>query len=230
MLALLPLYVVPASYSLHVYRPAYVICCNIGLVIVAIALAAKAARRNRLAGVALFALFLIASIRNRVGTAADGLHALLHPRSIHGQLQVVFENLALVRLLEQSSLPIVADGNGPYEQLDYYAGPALKARLNAVTDIRDLNTYPKSTSTQLFFLYAGRPLSYQVTDVASFLPTHSNFLLIQYPPDGSAWLRSYLTTQPRAGNVSFACLGPDCAGQETIVYDVHFTSMPVEAK
>lgn len=229
MIASLPLYVVPASYPLHIYVPSYVISCNIGLIILAIAAAAEAAWRSRLAGAVLFALFLLASTRNRIGTFVEGIHALVHPGRVHEQLQARYNNLAWVRLLEQSQLPVVTDYLKLYSQFDCYARPELKYRLNGVTDIRDMKKYLQFPGTELNLLRFSKPFSYRVSDVADFLPEHPHFLLVEDPVK-YVWMPSYLIDQQGAGNASFACLGPDCAGSGTNVYDVQFTKMPAQVE
>jgi hypothetical protein len=224
-LALLPLYVVPASYRIHAYAPRYVVSCYIGLVILAIGAAAEAARRNRFAGAVLFALLLLSSSFNRIGVFAQGLHALVHPGRVHKQLEARYNGYAWVQFIEQSGLLIVADNPNVYSQVDYYVGSRLEHRLIGITDIRDVKKYPLSGTHQLNFLCFSKPFSYQTADLADFLLEHPHFLLIA-SRDEYGWLHRYLIDQQEAGNASFACLGPDCAGPDTNVYDVHFMKLP----
>lgn len=227
MFALLPVFVVPIAYLLHVYYPRYVIGCNIGLIVLAVAAVAETARRSRLAGVALFALFLLASAHNRAGTLIKGLNAIAHPDRVHEQLQARYNNFAWVKLLEQSRLPVLTDSTHVYTQLDYYAKPDLKQRLIGVTDIRDIKKYSRTAYFQIGFLRVLKNLSYRSADLADVLPEHPHFLLVEENSAGQVgWMPGYLSAQQKCGNASYACIGPDCAGTGMIVYDVQLTRMP----
>jgi hypothetical protein len=232
MIALLPLYVIPASYLLHIYDPRYVISCNMGLVILAVAAVAEVARRGRIAGVALLALFLLGSAFSRVGTFVEGLHALAHPCHVHQQLQARFNNYPWMKLLEQSMLPVATDDPHQYGQIDYYAKPELNQRLYALTDIGETVKYPLSATSQLNFLRFGKQFSYRVLDVANFVPEHSHFLLAPEAPETAnyGWLPHYLIAQQVAGNASFSCLGPACASSGANVFDVQFTKIPIQTE
>jgi hypothetical protein len=225
VLALMPLYALPASYLLHVYRPCYVIPFNIGMVILFIAAVAEAAGRNRPAGAALLALFLLAASPHCFGPFVKGLHALIHPGRVHAQLQASYHNQPWVRLLERSSLPVVAGDPLLYAQLDFYAQPELKHRLYYLTDIADLKEYPQAATPQLNYLLFGKRLSYQTMDIANFLPGNPHFLLAMGVNPG--WLPPYLIGQEEAGDAALRLLGPGYTGNN--VYDVRFTKMPVLA-
>jgi hypothetical protein len=232
MIAFLPLYVVPVSCLLHLYDQRYVISCNIGLIILAVAAAAEVARRSRIAGVALVALFLLGFAIGRVDTFVEGLHALAHPRNVHQQLQARFNNYPWVKLLERSMLPVATDDPHQFGQIDYYAKPELNQRLYALTDIGETVKYPLSATSQLNFLRFGKQFSYRVLDVANFVPEHSHFLLAPEAPETAnyGWLPHYLIAQQVAGNASFSCLGPACASSGANVFDVQFTKIPIQTE
>jgi hypothetical protein len=228
-IALLPIYVVPASYLLHLYDHRYVISCDIGLVVLAVAAAAEIARRRRIAGVGLLGLFLAGSAVSRGGVFIGGLRALAHPGRVHQEQQARFNSYPWVKLLEQSGLPVVTDDPHQYGQIDYYASPDLNHRLYALTDIGEIASYPQSATSQLNFMRFGNRLSYRVVDVESFAAEHPHFLLAPEAPEtvNEGWLPHYLTAQQVAGNASLACLGPACADPGASVYDVQFTRIPV---
>lgn len=228
MLALLPVFTLLASYPLHVYVPRYAIACNIGMVILSVAAVAEVARRGRHFGAVLFLLFLLASARSRLGTFVQGLQALVHPDRVHEQLQDSYNNSEWVKLLEQSSLPVVTDNISLDTQLDFYATPELRGRVYAVTDIGDLNKYPRTTTFQLNFVYFGGKILRQTTDIADFLPEHSRFLQMAEPSE-IGWLLPYLAVQHGAGKASSVCLGPANCTERTAVYDVQFTRTPILA-
>jgi hypothetical protein len=231
MLALLPLYVLALAYPLHAYHSRYVLCSNIGLIVLVIAAAAEAARRNRIAGIVVLAFFLLAASRFRATSFMDGLRTLANPGRVHPQLQAGFNNLPWVTILEQSRLPVVTDDPLIYSQLDYYATPELKQRLNAVTDLSELKKYPQATTIQLNLLCFSKGLSFRVADVADSLPGYPHFLMPENADMGDlVWLPRYLVEQQAAGNASSACLGPDCSGKDINVYDVHFTKPPDHVK
>jgi hypothetical protein len=225
-LALLPVYVVPASFLLHIYNPRYVVSCNIGLILIAIAAVAESARRSRLAGVTLFALFLLASIHHRVVTIVDGCQALVHPDRVHEQLQTSFNNLPWVKLLEQSRLPVVADWSNIYGEFDYYTQPELQHRLNGVTENRNMKKYVHFTTFEFNLLCFRKLLSYRVAEIEDFISEHPHFLLVEKPVK-TVWMPRYLYDQQAAGTASYKCIGPDCAGTGINVYDVFFTKLPV---
>jgi hypothetical protein len=226
VLALMPLYALPASYLIHVYHLRYVIAFNIGMVILFIGAVAEMARRNRLAGTTLLALFLLAAIPHFFGPFVKGLHALIHPDRVHAQLQASYDDQPWVRLLGRSKLPVVAGDDFLYAQLDFYAQPELKHRLYYLTDMADINKYPQSHTAQLNFLLFGKRISWQTMDVANFLPGNPHFLLV-VGPDQMNWLPLYLITQEEAGDASLQLIGPDFTSPN--VYDVRFTKMPVPA-
>lgn len=224
MLALMPIYALPVSYLLHAYRPIYVNPFNIGMVILFVAAVAEVAGRSRPPGAALLALFLLAEVHHCFGPFVKGLHALINPGGIHAQLQASYDNQPWVRLLEKSSLPVVAGEHNLYTQLDFYAQPELKHRLYYLTNVADVKEYPQSATAQLNFLSFGRRLSYQTMDIASFLPCNPHFLLAR-GDDLMIWLPPYLIGQEEVGNASLRLLGPDYTGNN--VYDVQFRKIPV---
>jgi hypothetical protein len=226
MLVLLPVVAVLASYPLHVYAARYAIGCNIGMVVLAVAIVAEAAQRSMHSGAVLFLLFLLAATQNRIGTLFEGVHALAHPGRVHEQLAVRYNNLEWVKLLEQSSRPVVTDNISLDTQLDFYARPELRRRLYAVTDIGDLDKYPRTTTFQLNFICFGGKIHRQTRDIADFLPEHPSFLQMAEPSE-IGWLLSYVAAEAAAGGASSLCVGPgNCTGR-TGVYDVQFTKMPV---
>jgi hypothetical protein len=230
MLVLLPVFAVLASYPLHVYGARYSIACNIGMAVLLIAAVAEASRRSRLFGAVLFLLFLLASTHSRFGLFVQGLHALVHPRRVHEQLQTRYNNLEWVKLLEQSDVPLVTDNTLIDSQLDFYAKPELRQRLYGVTDIGDLNKYPQSTIFQVNLVCFGGKILPQTTDITNFLSDHPRFLQMGEPSSESAWLPHYLAAQQAAGNASSVCLGPaNCTGSTAVSY-VQFTKMPVLAE
>jgi hypothetical protein len=229
MLVLLPVFALLASYPLHVYVARYAIGCNIGMVVLFIAIIAEVARRSSQAGAVLFFLLLLAATHDRFVTFAQGLHALVYPGDVHEQLQVRYNNLEWVKLLEQSSLPIVTDNISLDSQFDFYAKPELRQRLYAVTDISDLNRYPRSTTFQLNLVCFGGKILRETQDIANFLPEHPRFLQMAEPQE-IGWLLPYVAAQAAAGKASSVCLGPEnCTGRMGI-YDVHFAKLPVVAE
>ncbi|MGD0893190.1 MAG: hypothetical protein ABR923_16830 [Terracidiphilus sp.] len=229
MLVLLPAFSVLASYPLHVYVARYAVGCNIGMVVLSIALVAEAARRSRYSGAVLLVLFLFAAAHSRFGEFVQGLHALVHPGRVHENLQVRYNNLEWVKLLERSSLPVVTDNISLDSQFEFYASSKLQQRLYGVTDIEDISKYPRTTTFQLNLVYFGGRILRQTQDIADFLPEHPHFLQMAEPSE-IGWLLPYLAAQQAAGSASSVCLGPaNCTGR-TGVYEVQFTKIPVLAE
>ncbi len=232
LVALLALYVAPASYLLHVFDQRYVISCNIGMMILTVGAVAEVARRRPIPGVILLGLFLLATAHNRAGTMMEGLRALAHPGRVHRELQASFNNFPWVKMLEQESLPVVTDDPHQYGQIDYYGTPELNHWLYALTDMGDIVKYPLSATSQLNLLRFGNRLSYRVVDVAEFVPEHPRFLLIPEAHEtvNEGWLPRYLIAQQVAGNATLSCLGPACANPGANVYNVEFNKIPVQPK
>jgi hypothetical protein len=231
-IAFLPLYVVPASYALHVYAPRYVISYSIGLVVLAIGAVAQLAGRNRIAGVALFALFLAGSARSRVGNMIEGVDALAHPGHVHEQLQARFNNLQWVKILEQSQLPIATDQTSTYASIDYYARPGVGDRLYPVTDLREESKYPESTTGNLNFRFLGNRILKPSLEISDFVSEHPHFLMPTDERKGvfNHWLHPYLVEQQQAGNASLVCVGPGCGESGINVFEVQFSKMPAHAQ
>jgi hypothetical protein len=223
-LALLPIYALPVSYLLHVYRPRYVVSFSIGMVILLIGAAAEVALRNRHAGTALLAIVLLTAIVHCSCPLVRGLQALVHPGRVHGQLQASYDDQPWVRLLGKSSLPIVVGDPLLYAPLEYYAQPHLRDRLYYLTDLALVEEYPGSATTQLNFQLFGKRIGYQTMDIANFLPRNPHFLLVNGSGNLGIWLPPYLIGQEEAGNVSLQLLGPGFTSPN--IYEVRFTHIP----
>jgi hypothetical protein len=232
VLALMPFYALPVSYLFQVYRPCYVEFFNLGMVVLFIGAVGEVARRSRTAGAALWALIMLAAMYHSFDPFVKGLHALIHPGRVNAQLRASYDNQPWVKLLEKSSLPVVAGDPLLYTKLDFYAQPELKQRLYFLTDIADVKEYPRSATAQLNFLSFGNRLSYRTMDIANFLPANPHFLLAM-GGDPAIWLPPYLLGQVETGNVSLRLLGPTYYTEN--VYDVQFmkvlfpvVSLPIE--
>jgi hypothetical protein len=223
VLALLPLYTLALSTLIHVYRPLYVVAFNIGIIIVFIGAVAEVAQRDRRAGIVLLVLLLVAAMSHSARPLAKGARVLAHPERVHVQFQADLDNQPGVKLLRNSSLPVVSGDPLLYAQLAYYAPPELRSRLYYLTDIADLDRYPRSATDQLNYVHFGKRLGYQILDAADFLPGNPHFLLAM-GGDPAIWLPPYLLGQAEAGNVSLQLLGPDYWGSN--VYDVRFSKLP----
>ncbi len=224
MLAALPLYVFPASYLLHAYRADYVACFAIGLAMLLVALFAEHGEHTRMAGVVLLLLFAWVTLRNDLETFPQGLRALVHPSRVHAQLETSYDSTPWIKLLEGSTLPVLAGDHNTYTQMDWYAPPELTRRLYFLTDFAEVNRYPLSNTSQRNFLLFGKPLSYQTMDIGDFLPEHPHFLLVAGKMKETLWLAPYLLRQEQVGNASLLFLGPGFDVPD--VYDVQFGRLP----
>lgn len=238
-LALTPLYAVPASFLLHVYRPQYVIFYCIGFVLCVFGILAELALRSRAAGAVLLAiiggLFLI-----KAGQFVNGVKTLLHPTQIHRRLQAEYDAQPWIELLENSALPIVPGDHLLFTQLSFYGPADLEPRLFYLTDFRNAAKYPQSITGQLNFLLYGKELGWQTMDIAQFLPSHRRFLFA-LGFDSSIWLPPYLMQHERAGDDSLRLLGPVLVPTQTEdpgsrvklesypIYDVLFNQLPTPA-
>jgi hypothetical protein len=224
MLAVLPIYVLPASYLLHAYRPDYVASFTIGFAMLLVALFAEHGERTQMAGVVLLLLFGWVTLRNDLKTIPQGVRALVHPSRVHAQLEASYDSAPWVKLVEASTLPVLVGDHHTYARLDCYAPPELRRRLYFLTDFADVDTYPQSNTSQRNFLSFGKRLSYQTMDIGDFLPGHSHFLLVVGTMQGTLWLPQYLLKQEQEGNASLQLLGPEFEAWN--VYDVQFSRLP----
>ena len=223
-LALLPVFAMLASYPLHVYVARYALCCNIGMVVCSVAAVAETARRSNYFGVILLLLFLFTATRSRGREFVQGVQALVHPGRVHEQLEARYNDLAWIKNLEQSNLPIVTGNVSIDMQFDFYARPGLRQRLQGVTDLSDLKSYPRSTTFQLNLFYFGSTILPATQDIATFVPAHPDFFAMTESSEFD-WLPRYLAAQQAAGQARSVCLGPEnCTSRSASVYEVKFAS------
>lgn len=224
VLAALPLYALPASYLIQVYREVYISSFAIGLGILIVTIAAEQVKRARSDGAALFVLFALATLPSHLRPLLQGVQVLMHPARVHEHLQASYNDQPWVKLVAASSLPVLAGDHSLYTPLSYYAAPPLERRLYYLTDFAEANLYPRSTTAQVNFLLFGRVLSFQTMDISSFLPSNPHFLLVA-GTDPAMWLPTYLIRKEQQGGVTLELLGPDFNSPN--VYDVRVTTMPV---
>jgi hypothetical protein len=216
-LAALPLYALPASYLIHVYRELYVSPVVVGLTLLLIAATGEGAGRSRLGGAIVF-LFSCIALPGLLASVPAALRAMAHPAAVHTRLQQRYNDQPWMRLVESGSLPIVTDEFA----VDYYAEPAWKHRLFYLTHISVVERYPGSSTVQHNWLLFGSLLSYRTMDIDEFLPGHPRFLLITSTDRPASWLESELLKQQQLGHVTLQLLGPDF--ETPAVYDVRFTA------
>ena len=226
VLAAMPLYALPASYLLHVYRTRYVVPFAVGLFILAAALLAELAWRSRGAGTALLTALLACAATTMLPAFVHGLRVSLHPVRLHADRQQEFEALPWVRMLENSPFPAVAGDNLTYSQLRFYASPALNDRLVILTDVADISKYPDSQTSQMNMVLFGQALHYRTLEVGEYTQQNAHFLLATRP-DAGTWIVPFLLQRQREGSASMEYLGPGfdrVPGHDTL-FDVH--TLPV---
>jgi len=224
VLAALPLYALPTSYVVQAYREVYVCSFAIGIAILIVTIAAEQAKRTKASGAVLFVLFALITLPRHLESLRQGVRVITHPDSVHNQLQSKFNNQAWVKLIEASSLPVLAGDHSLYTPLSYYASPSLKRRSYYLTDFAEANQYPRSMTAQINFLLFGQLLSFQTMDISGFLPSNPHFLLIA-GTDPAMWLPTYLMRKEQEGGATLELLGPDFNPPN--IYDVHVKRMPV---
>ena len=224
LLTALPVYVLPASYLLHAYRADYVLGYAIGLGILLVALFAEQSRRTETAGLVLLILFAAVTLKVDLKTMPGGMHALLHPKSVHAVLAARYDSEPWVKLLEGNDLPVLVGDHLLYTRLECYAPLELKRRLYFLTDFAEVSAYPLSETAQRNFLLFGNQLGYQTMDVMRFVPEHRHALMAVGEMKGTLWLPPYMMHQGELGNASLRLLGPGF--EEPDVYDVQFSRLP----
>ncbi len=222
VLGVMPFYVLPASYLIHVYRTTYVLPFAIGFFVATIALLAEAAARARVAGTVLLTLLLLCAAPGLASPFVGGVRALVHPQRVHEALEAEYNARPWVTLLRSSDLPLVGGDYYNYSQLWFYAPHEIKDRLTFVTDVPELEKYPAAETTQTNFLLFGDVLGYRTMDIRAYEREHSHFRVVIGPED-AIWLPAYLFAQEQRGQATFDLLGPsfDRVKGHASVFDVH---------
>ncbi len=206
-LALMPLYTLPPSYLLHVYRSHYVVSFNIGIFLVVCGLCAEQLCRSRRAGLLLFLFLLVVSIGPRHESFFTGLRVIARPTRVHSELQADYLARPWIREISASTLPVVIDEVQRYSQLNFYAPQSLHDRILFLTDLRNVASYPETQTDQENFLLFGKQLGYHTMDLHAFLPMHGRYLVALSPRSGR-WLRPTLLRQEEQGQIYLLFLGP----------------------
>ncbi len=206
-LALLPLYALPFSFMVHVYRTLYVVEFALGFWMVITALFAEQGARSLHAGVSLFLVLLVYGLGVVARPVAHGLGALRHPNQVHTRLADSFNGKPWVGVLRHSNLPIVAGDHLTYVQLKYYGVPQITDRLTILTNLSEVRLTPASETAQKNMLLFGSALGYRTLDVSPYLAAHRHFLVIA-KPDVGVWIADYLFNKEIQGEATFALLGP----------------------
>lgn len=153
---------------------------------------------------------------------------MLHPKQVHARLQAEYDSQPWVKMLEASSLPVLASDHLLYTRLDCYAPEGLRPRLYFLTDFAQVKEYPLSETSQRNFLLFGTMLGYRTMDIGDFVPEHREFLMasglgsdVKAP---TLWLPPYLLKQQAEGNATLEFMGP--AFDVPNIYDVRFSRLP----
>lgn len=225
-LAALPLYVVPASMLVGVFRWPYVVPAFIGVVLCIISALAELAQRNTAPVAALIlALLLLGCARN---SPWSHWRALVHLDRVHAEDIRKYTQQDWVQLVSASSLPIAFGDQKLFAQACFYWPDSLKRRIWYPTDLALAARYPDAVTEQVNVLRAGRLVFFPTMDWQKFSDANPHFLLVVYWTQDT-WLPSYLAHQPR-NRVRIELLGPDFNGADVIapiVYDVQLTSQPL---
>ncbi len=229
-LALLPIYALPISFLIHVYRPFYVIEFAVGMQIALVALLAELGDRSRQAGFVLFAGLLVYTLGTAVSPLRRGLWAATHPRRVHVELTAAFNNAPPVNLLRGTNLPIVASEHSTYTQLNFYGTPDITGRLTALTNLPELAEQPESETGQQNLILFGPALGFRTDTAQHYFATHPHFLLTGRVDSGD-WITGHLIRMQAHGQATIDFLGPrnidpDSAMLWTSDYDVHIDTTP----
>lgn len=220
-LAVMPLYVLPGSMVLGVYRQPYVLPAFIGILICMVAAAAELSRREQALGAALLAATLLAVCLR--GSKFDA-HAIIHPGEIHTSMTRSYNEQPWVKIAAGFSLPIVITDPGIYIQSHFYWTPAMQQRLWYPTDFDLAAKYPASITDQINISRVGKFFPLQTMDWPRFSAENPHFLLVTGSPQ-DAWLDAYLADLPRS-QVTISLIGP--AFTAPSVYEVRLTDVATQ--
>jgi len=199
-----------------------VVSCNIGLIVLLIALAGEAADREHRLGIAVLLIFLAAAFHHSDGALVRGLNALAHPSHVHAQLEARFNDLEWVKMIHESPLPIVTDDSELHAWLDYYANPGLSNRLVSVIDLQEIKTYPDSATNQLNSLYFSPIFSFHETSARQFLEFNRHFLTVEKKQriGKMDWFLPALYDWHLIRHASQICANRDLSGEQVVLFDV----------
>lgn len=206
-LTLLPIYALPFAFAIHVFRSVYVLEFFIGLVVLTTAVMAESVAQSQRAGLLLFVSVFICTFESAASSIPAGVHAVLHPLSVHKSLVRSYNLQPWVQDLKQSDLPVVASEHLTYAQLAFYGDPSLVGRLLALTNLGEVEQAPSSETGQKNLVLFGSTLGFRTADVHQYIPTHREFLLTGKADYGD-WITAYLLKMQGAGQASMVFLGP----------------------
>jgi hypothetical protein len=240
-LAALPLYMLPASMLIGVFRWPYVVPAFLGIVLCLVAAVAELARNDSAAGdvpaaapaVALIAALLVLGCARN--SPLSHWRTLARLERVHTNNVRSYNQQGWVRLIADSSLPVAISDQKLFAQAFFYWPDPLKRRLWYPTDLALADRYPNAVTEQLNLLRAGRFVPFPTMDWKMFSAAHPHFLLVVYSLEDT-WLPAYLAHQPR-DRVKIELLGPDFSGPNgptappavPVVYDVQILN-PAETQ
>ena len=224
-LAFMPIYVLPASMVIGVYRPPYVLPALMGIVLCIIAVLAEWTRRQSALGAALFAVMLLVAIQKFISLRP--WRTLTHPGQIHTRIAQSYNRQPWIQMADNSGLPVAVANMNLYVTCYYYCPAALRQRLSYITDLSLGSQYPDSLTVQVSSLRLKKFIPLTSIDWNTFSLAHHDFLLVTGSPFGE-WLPSYLIRQPRS-RVNIEFLGPQFEPENPEVYEVKLLSPTASA-
>ena len=176
VLALQPVYAWPLSHLVGVYVSRYVITLTVGVALLIIAGTAEALKRNRIAGVVLFALFVLAFVQDKHRMVSSALHKK-EPLSASLQKQ------PWIQALEKSSLPIIAPNTPVYTQMQHYISPEMQSRFYYTYDTPAAVKLDEESGAELSMqLFEPRLPFLHVEKFSDFAAQHKSFLVVVEHP------------------------------------------------
>lgn len=190
-LCFLPVFQFAGSFLIGAYRTNYSIPLYLGLIPLALGVAAHLACQRATVGPVLLLVSLGAVLAIQGKALPRGVHALLHPLAVHAEVAGQILSSPDAQLVTQSSLPVVLDPN-TYMQLDYYEPPAMRPRLHTlIDDAQFSHSGPLNISDQQNLLAFAQALPVRAEHFEDFRAQHPHFLLT-LSPDQLEWLPGYL--------------------------------------
>jgi len=176
LLAAQPLIAWPFSHFLGVYVARYTIALTIGVTLLIVAGIAEATKRNRLAGFALALAFFIAFAQDKHRMISEALHS-------HQTLAAQLQQQPWIKVLEESSLPVIAPNTPVYTQLQHYASPALEPRLYYTLNTPSALRLDEDPGAELSMkLFSTRLQFLRVQEFSTFTQQHPSFLILVESP------------------------------------------------
>ena len=191
---LLPFFAYAGAEFLGVYRTQYLLYFQTGMLALLVGGLAEVVDRRRDAGWALAFIMLLLLVMHNRDRLQQGFRELAG-KPVNSLLPSEFE-AGWADYLDQSSLPVVAEGADTLLIALQYAPSAVQQRMSLLTSHARAEQQPKSLTNEQNMEVFGRLLNLPVQDYDQYVAQHQDFLLLVDPEQVEfGWVFDYLVNE-----------------------------------